>query len=524
MHCTCVRHTDLPHTSRLFADVLYHPDRTARFYFHPYRDLEAYQSAAHQIQLPPERRAALIAALRQLNPESPALERLARPDTVAVVTGQQVGLFSGPSYTIYKVLHAVRLAEWLTENGISAVPLFWLATEDHDFAEVNHTWVFDADHRAQKVEMRRSASVQPVGEVTLTAPPVEELRAALKGLPFAGDVASMVAESYRPGTTMGRAFGDLLRKLLARFDILQVDPMLPAFRELAGPALRAAVQAAPELTASVMARNQELIEAGYHAQVHLEEHTSFVFLLENGKRLTLRRNGDEYGFNGRRFTTRELADRAASLSPNALLRPVVQDSMLPTVAYIGGPAETAYLAQSEMIYRRILGRMPVAVPRAGFTLLDARSEKLLVRYGLSLQDFFHGEDPLRQRIAATLVPPSLAEVTRETAATVEGAVDRLRKALQSFDPTLAQALERSARKIQYQFGKVERKTGREALRRDEKAAKDAASLYGLIYPERHLQERLYSILPFLAKHGPGLIDQIYQEINLDCADHRLMVV
>ena len=323
---------------------------------------------------------------------------------------------------------------------------------------------------------------------------------------------------------MGRAFGDLLRKLLARFDILQVDPMLPAFRELAAPALRAAVEAAPELTASVMARNRELVEAGYHAQVHVEEHTSFVFLLENGKRLTLRRNGDEYGFNGRRFTTRELVDRAASLSPNALLRPVVQDSMLPTVAYIGGPAETAYLAQSEMIYRRILGRMPVAVPRAGFTLLDARSEKLLVRYGLSLQDFFHGEDPLRQRIAATLVPPSLAEVTRETAATVEGAVDRLRKALQSFDPTLAQALERSARKIQYQFGKVERKTGREALRRDEKAAKDAASLYGLIYPERHLQERLYSILPFLAKHGPGLIDQIYQEINLDCADHRLMVV
>src|ERR1044072_5044802 len=126
MHCPCVRHTDLPHTSSLFVDVLYHPDRTARFYFHPFRDLDAYQAAAHQIQLTPERRGLLIDALRELNPGSPSLQRLAQPNTVAVVTGQQAGLFSGPSYTIYKVLHAVRLAEWLTENGILGVPGFWL--------------------------------------------------------------------------------------------------------------------------------------------------------------------------------------------------------------------------------------------------------------------------------------------------------------------------------------------------------------------------------------------------------------
>ena len=184
--------------------MLYHPDRTARFYFHPYRDLEAYQAAAHQIRL----RAASGAPRwsrrsEQQNPESPALERLAQPGTVAVVTGQQVGLFSGPAYTIYKVLHAVRLAEWLTENGIPAVPLFWLATEDHDFAEVNHAWVFDADHRPQKVEMRRSASAQPVGDVTLAAPPVRELRAALQGLPFGEEVADLVEETYRAGQDHG---------------------------------------------------------------------------------------------------------------------------------------------------------------------------------------------------------------------------------------------------------------------------------------------------------------------------------
>ena len=131
-----------------------------------------------------------------------------------MVTGQQVGLFSGPAYTMYKVLHAVKLAEWLSANGIPAVPVFWLATEDHDFAEVNHVWVFDAEHHPVKLEMRRSATAQPVGEITLAAPPVRELRTALHGMPFGEEVADMVEETYRPGSTMGKAFGELLRRLL----------------------------------------------------------------------------------------------------------------------------------------------------------------------------------------------------------------------------------------------------------------------------------------------------------------------
>ncbi|MBZ5618015.1 MAG: bacillithiol biosynthesis cysteine-adding enzyme BshC [Acidobacteriia bacterium] len=524
MHCTCVRHTELPHTSSLFADVLYHPDRTARFYHHPFRDLSAYQAAAAEIRISDERRAALISALRVQNPPGASLERLAQPGTVAVVTGQQVGLFSGPAYTVYKLLHAAKLADWLTANGIPAVPVFWMATEDHDFAEVNHVWIFDSEHRPLKLEMRRSTSAQPVGAVALVDPPVRELRAALHGLPFGEEVADLVEETYRAGSNMGKAFGELLRELLAKFDVLQVDPMLPEFRELAAPAIRAAVEAAPELTAGILDRNQELTGSGYHAQVHVEDQTSLVFLLENGKRLTLRRNGREYTLNGRRFTTEELVDRASSLSPNALLRPVVQDSMLPTVACIGGPAELAYLAQSETIYRTVLGRMPVAVPRSGFTILDARSQKLLDRYGLNLQHFFHGEEALRERISAKLVPPALTGAIQETEATMERAIERLRDELIGFDPTLAVALERSGRKIQYQLAKVERKTGREALRRDARAARDAASLYGLLFPERTLQERLYSILPFLAKHGLDLVDHIYQAIELDCTDHRVMVV
>jgi bacillithiol biosynthesis cysteine-adding enzyme BshC len=506
------------------ADVLYRPNLTSSFYRHPLRDLEAFRAAAAEIDFPAERRAALIAALREQNPDSAAVERLAQPDTVVVMTGQQVGLFSGPAYTIYKALHAARLAEWLNANGIPAVAAFWLATEDHDFAEVNHTWVYGADHRPVKLEMARVTSGQPVGEVDLQAPPVARLREAMGGLPYATDVAALVEEAYQPGTRMGRAFGELLKKLLTGFDIPVVDPMLPAFRKLAAPTLREAVERAPELGARILERNRELTAARYHAQVHVEDHTSLVFLLENGKRITLRRNGADYSANGRRFTAGELAARAAELSPNALLRPVVQDSMLPTVAYIGGPAETAYLAQSAAIYGELLGRMPVAVPRTGYTILDAHSAKKMERYRLFLADFFAGEDALRERVAARLVPEALESAASETSQTVQSAVARLRREVERFDPTLVKALGASERKIQHQIGRITAKIGREAMRREGQATRDAASLYGLIYPERRLQERLYSILPMLAEHGPELINHIHQSIQLDCPDHRLMVV
>ena len=523
MDCSCIRQTELPHTSALFADVLYHPDRTARFYGHAQHDVETVEAAARKVEFSPEKRAALIAALREHNPPGRSLERLAQPGTVAVVTGQQVGLFSGPAYTIFKALTAVKLAETLTARGTPAVPVFWLATEDHDFAEVNHCWVFDSQHRPTKLEMRRAAGAQPVGGIPLSTPPLRELRAALAGLPFGDEVTDLAEASYRPGSTMGRAFGELLGRLSSRFDLLHVDPMLPAFRELAAPTLRAAVEAGEDIGARVLERNRELALAGYHAQVHVEAQTSFVFLLENGKRLALRRHDREYVLNGRRFSAEELMDRATSLSPNALLRPVVQDSMLPTAAYIGGPAETAYLAQSEAIYRLILGRMAVPVPRSSFTLLDQHSQKLFRRYGLTLGDFFHGEEKLHEKMASRLVPPALNQAIHETVTTAGGAVDSLQREMAAFDPTLAIAVERSGRKIRYQLAKIERKAGREALRRNARAARDAASLYGLVYPERHLQERLYSILPFIAKHGTDLVERLYEVVQLDCPDHRLVV-
>jgi bacillithiol biosynthesis cysteine-adding enzyme BshC len=474
---------------------------------------------------PDDRRRMLVEALREQNGDSAQLDLLARSGTMAVVTGQQVGLFSGPSYTISKARSAARLASQLTSQGIAAVPVFWLATEDHDFAEIDHSWSFDASQHPAVFRLTRpNGAERPVGEILLPdIGTVAALKESLAGFPFGADAAALVEESYTPGKPLGAAFADLLRRLLSAHGLLFLDPLKPAVRRIATPVLSQAVERAPELLRLVVERSAALNAAGYHAQVHIEPDTSLFFLLKEGRRLTLKRHNGSYVAKDLRLSERELADMAERLSPNALLRPVVQDYILPTVGYVGGPAELAYMAQAQVLYQNLLGRMPVVTPRSGFTVLDQRAAKLMKRYGLSLTDLFHGEKILSEAISRKLVPPDLQNTFRETRKQAEDLAGRLKEELRTFDATLASATQKSAAKILYQLDKIERKTARESMRRDERAASDAAYLHNLVFPNKHLQERFYTILPFLARHGLDLIDRLYENVHLDCPDHLLLM-
>ena len=530
----CIRHTDLPHTTRLFADLVYHFDRVRGFYAYAPYDPESFRTAAPPAAIDGSHRAALVAALEQENRDAgPAAQRhldlLSQSGTVAVTSGQQVGLYTGPVFTIYKALTAARLAADLTARGQPAVPVFWLATEDHDLEEIHHAWVFDAANQPIRLQATAAAQPhQPVGGVRIEDPAGELLRQALSGLPFGEQVSEWAAEAYAGGVTFGGAFKTLLRRLLAPYGVLLLDPLSPAVRRLAAPLMSRAIRGAPDLTAALLERGAALDNAGYHAQVHMEDKTSLFFLVDQGRRTHLRRAGDAYaGDGGEARTTAQLLHRLdgdpEAFSPNALLRPVVQDYLLPTVAYIGGPAELAYLAQSEVLYRRLLGRMPVALPRAGFTILDARVEKLLHRYRLRVLDVLEGGPALEQRIAGALIPPAVHDAFAQSRQQIRDALDAVDTHLQALDPTLAASLAGSRRKIEYQFSKIEAKTARETLRRAGRARQDAACLVGLIFPEKTLQERLYSVLPFLARHGPDLIDRLHGAIHLNCPDHQVLV-
>jgi bacillithiol biosynthesis cysteine-adding enzyme BshC len=525
MECSCVRHTEVPGTSRLFADLIYHFDRVKDLY--PYRpnDIESLAAAA-AFDFPDTRRAALVEALTPINQGNPSLAVLAQPGTVAIVTGQQVGLFSGPAYSVYKALTAIKAAKDLSAHGVPAVPVFWLATEDHDLAEVDHVWVFGADHQPVRIRMNAAtdAGPNPVGGIALQDIPIKELRVALAALPFADDAVAMIERAYRPGETMGSAFAQIIKELFAPYGLLLIDPMERRLREIAAPLMREAVERMPELVDALMVRSKELVDRGYHAQVLVDKSTSLAFLLQHGERIALRRTNGDFTAPHQKLSAEELAGRAADLSPNALLRPIVQDYLLPTAAYIGGPAELAYLAQSQVLYGKLLHRQPAAFPRACFTLVDERSHKRMVRYGIHPTDLFAGQQALHDRIAARLVPERLRARLDETKAAFATSLDALKGDLDQFDITLSAALGTSRRKIEYQVGKIARKTATQIMARDAQAIRDASSLNGLVFPEKHLQERLYSIIPFIAKFGPGLVDELYSAVRIECPDHQFVVV
>jgi bacillithiol biosynthesis cysteine-adding enzyme BshC len=504
MEPACLRHTELPHTSRLFSDFLYHYHKVERFY-----------TAPPSTGYPEDRRPAMVAALRAQNGDHPSLDVLAQPGAVTVVTGQQVGLFSGPAYTIYKALTAAKLAEHLNSTGTPAVPVFWLATEDHDYDEVRTAWGFNQVNHPVRFQVNGHSEGRPVGSIAQDNWPVEQLRASVADLPFGEEVTSLVAEAYVPGATMGQAFHRLLERLLRPYGFLFLDPLHPSIRQLAAPMLRHAVHIGADLNKLLLQRNRELESAGYHAQVHVSPGTSLFFLLEGGKRVPVRDT---------KYSPEELAEKAEQLSPNALLRPVVQDYMLPTAAYIGGPAELAYFAQSQVLYERLLGHMPRLVSRSGFTLFDARSAKLMERYKLRPKDFFHGLEPLQEQIASRLVPEGLDRQFDDATAATEQNLERLQSAIQAYDPTLGAAIQKSGSKMIYQLGKMRAKVARETLRRNDRAADEASFLYHTVFPEKHLQERFYGILPFLARHGLELVDHLYDSVRLDCPDHILLQV
>ena len=533
MRSVSLPQAELPGIRPLFADWLSSFSRVGQFYRHP-PSLAAAQSAASAARLEPGHRTALVDALASQNrdgdPETQSsLDRLAQPGTVVVATGQQVGLLGGPMFTLYKALTAVRCAEELTRRGTPATPVFWLATEDHDLAEVNHAWVHSPADGPQRIEARcAGAPGAAVAAVQIADPRLNEFEACCEGLPYAAEAVALARSAYADGAGFGRGFQRLYGKLLERTGILFLSPMEAGIRELAVPVLRNAIQRAPELADALMRRGGGLKSAGYHEQVYVQESTSLLMLFEGAERTALKRQNSSFLSGSRAYSADDLVNRLEGsplkVSPNALLRPVMQDFLLPTAALIAGPSEAAYLAQSAVLYDRLLGRMPAVLPRASFTVLDAPTRKLLEKYGLTVPQCLVSRREFESLIANSLVPPPLHDKLAASRAAIGRRLQEMESALHEFDPTLAESFGRSRKKIEYQLERTSGKVAREAFHRASTARRHAARLADWIYPNQSLQERVHCVLSLLARFGPRLVDEIRAGIEPEIADHRVLVL
>src|SRR5208337_3023323 len=383
MDCRAIPPQQLPHTTKLFRDFNENFSIVKEFFAHP-PDLKSVASCAKGLEFPRDRRLTVAGILRDQNlryghgAETEANLKRLEEGAVAVVSGQQVGLFGGPAYAFYKALSVIETARHLTDEGISAVPVFWMAAEDHDVDEVRHTTWF-ADGKLYQLELPKPAEdAIPVGDGVVEL--VEQAIAQLTG-PAAAQIAEILHRSYTREDTYTSAFGKLFARLFGEHGLILLDPLDHRLHHVAAPILRAALAERDTLNELLLRRGKKLENAGYDEQVKVTSRSTLLFSLKGGKRRVITAANGNFNCGGKSCAREEALHCVESdpenFSPNALFRPVVQDYLLPTVAYFGGPAEISYYAQSQVLYEKLLGRMPVILPRADFTLVDPKGGRLL---------------------------------------------------------------------------------------------------------------------------------------------------
>ena len=480
----------------------------------------------------------IVDLLAAQNPSAAGGEALGalRAGAGVVVTGQQVGLFGGPLFTPLKAATALARARQATALGAPHAAVFWLATEDHDFAEINHV-TFPSRRELKKLVYLKEPPVPvPVGKVELDAT-IEPLVEQAWELLGASDAMEALAAAYKPGRTFAQAFAEFYSKVFAAQGLLILDASGRDCHRVGAPVLRAALERADEIHVALEQRNRSLEAAGYHAQVAVVPQSSLLFLIDERTptRVALRRSAPTAAepqglwLAGRdKYSTADLVaileNTPERISPAALLRPVFQDYLLATSLTIGGPAEIAYFAQSAVLYEKILGRMTPAEPRYSATLIEPEIGDFMHKHGLSLDGIFvETDDSLAQLLGAREMP---IEGKRKLAAAgnaLDGELTPLLEWMRALDAGLSRSAETAASKMRYQMNRLRRLAANFQLQREESLKRHAAALMRALFPGGVLQERQHGAAYYFARYGFELAERLTgNAMESECCGHAAL--
>ena len=474
----------------------------------------------------------LLAAQNPSPAAEPAIELL-NQGAGAILTGQQVGLFGGPLFSPFKAATAIARARTATAAGHPHAAIFWLASEDHDFAEINQT-AFPANRDLVNLSYASAPeSALPAGRIVLddSITQLVERAAELLGPSAATDA---LAAAYKPGRTFAQAFADFYAAIFAAQRLLIVDASGRDFHRLGAPVLRAALERADELYTALTERSQTLDAAGYHAQVAVAPQSSLLFLIDDktGARVALKRTAptaeEPNGLwlaDGRTFSTADLLGILESeperISPAALLRPVFQDFLFSSSAIVGGPAEIAYFAQSGVLYQRILGRQTPPIARFSATLIEPSIAKMLRRHELTLEQMFAEENAasLALRLAARTMPAETKQKLAAAGNALDAELDALVGWLQSQDKGLGQSADTAAGKMRYQMNRLRTLAANFQLQRETTLSRHAETIFQALYPGGGLQERIHSAAYYFARYGLELAETLTSQAANACPGH-----
>jgi bacillithiol biosynthesis cysteine-adding enzyme BshC len=534
MKSHCLPFRQIPHTTQLFLDYLEFTPSVQQFYARSPRFIEWVKDESARIEYPGDRRTRVADVLERQNKSwgasSATLENIQsfRSGACALVTGQQVGLFGGPTFSIYKALSALKLAQEAEKLGIPCVPIFWLATEDHDLDEVNQVHIPNADGSLDILASSTQGTKDaPVGSIRFGA---EISEVVSKATAFLGesDASRALAECYRPGETFGTAFANLLARVFSDFGVILLDGSDPELDQIAAPLYATTVTRASELVTALLERDGELRAADYHQQVRITDSSTLLFVIRDRSRVPVHFEAGKFLIGSEEVPSQELARLADTspemFSPNVLLRPVVQDYVLPTLAYVGGSAEVAYFAQAGVVYEKLAGRITPILPRFSATLIEPKPQALLEKYNFALTEVFQGPEGLQQAIGSQMLPPNLQSSFDQVATVVERSMKLVRESLAQLDKTLVESAEHAEQKMLYQITNLRSRAARAELRQSDIVGRHASLLSNSLYPHKALQEREVAGVYFLAKYGKELLSRLVETIHPDCLDHQLITL
>jgi len=496
------------------------------FYPSDFRDPAAVAARAAARAYPEARRAKVAAMLRKqaerfelLDVSHESLARFERPNSIAVVAGQQPGLFGGPLYTLYKALTAISFARELERvSGVPAVAIFWIASDDHDFEEVRRAFLNDGVAEPAAVEYPTDLLPRGVSVSRITFGPAVEavVRGAESFLPiseYREDLLARLRQAYTPGRGWAEAFARFLGRIAAAEGAIVFDASDEEAKEIAMPVFEREIALRGKSSEVARERGEELSSRGYHAQIARAGNELNLFY-HGREREAVRVAGAGFRLatSNQELTESKLLalirNHPADVSPGVLLRPLMQDHLFPTAAYVGGPAEVAYWAQVHALYPLFEAEPPAVVPRAGATLLEAKVSKVLERFRLEWPDLAGDVEVVIGKALRGLLPEDFPTLFERERGVIRDAFGRIENAVLGFDPSLQSAVETSANRTKHDAEALEKKLMQVWKRRQEESVQQIRRARGHLLPHGGLQERSISLLGYAARYGPGIVGRL----------------
>jgi bacillithiol synthase len=525
----------------LAGDYAFNYNQVAPLYAGDPQSPTSWREAITRAQQYPRRRreiAAVVAAQleRRNAPEAArsAAALLADDRSVAVVTGQQAGAFGGPLYTLLKAITAIQLARRAsTDHDVPVVPVFWVEAEDHDWAEVRSIIVLDGNVQPKEIVVPDPAGAGdlPVGALKLddrVLASLDELHATLAATDFTKWIDELLRASYAPGTGVGTAFATLLDRVLGPHGVVVFESSDPAAKPFVADLFARELQFPGRTSSLAASAGSELQSRGHQPQVLPHADSVALFHIGTGRRAV--RRGEDGGFvaGDERFPADQLVgsavDHPERFSPNVLLRPVVQDALFPTIAYVAGPSELAYLGQLRGVYDHFGVPMPLICPRGTATLIDAAARRFLTKYDLPIDALQSQDDAALNKLLQAQLPKSVEEALAAADQDVRRSMERVIEVIPLVDPTLAGAAETTLGRMEHDLRGLRNKVIQAAKKRDETLRRQFTRTQAQIFPMGQPQERTLGLVFFLNRYGPALVDRLIEELPTDTGQHWVLTI